>query len=325
MKTTIKTSGPQGQESDRMLMRRSALFHLYTIWLFTCNDLKVIVYPETLVGIFNAMTGGLLTTNTTPDVSTILLRTPQVLLWNWINLLTFNIANQRLASSILEDSVNKPWRPLPSNRLSSDEARRLLLRLIPCGLLLSLFLGGLKESVTMLILTWMYNDLGGADENFIVRNLINAIGFICHGSGATLIAAGFRDHEITSQAHIWLTLIGGVIFTTLQVQDLPDMEGDAARGRRTLPLIYGEVVGRYSVAIAVLGWSFICPTFWKLGFLAYILPVMLGSLVAVRVLAMRNVPADQKTYRIWCVWLTVLYVLPLCKSHGAFGKFRGKR
>lgn len=289
-------------------------FHLYTVWLFTRNDLKIIVIPETAVGIFNALAGDLLTTNSAPNLTAILFRLPQVILWNWLNLLVFNLANQRLPSSLLEDSVNKPWRPLPSNRISGNEARRLLLMLIPCGLILSIFLGGLKETAAMLILTWMYNDLGGADENYLLRNLINAGGFMCHGSGATIIAAGSRDHVLRRDAYTWLAMIGGVIFTTLQVQDIPDMPGDAARGRRTLPLVHGEWIGRCSVAVPVAFWTFACPAFWQLGYMGHVLPAAVGSLVILRILTMRNVAADQTTYKIWCSWLTTLYILPLFKN-----------
>ncbi len=213
----------------------------------------------------NALAGDVLVTNTTPHLAEILFRLPRVILWNWVNLLVFNLANQRLPNSVLEDSVNKPWRPLPSDRISADEAKRLLLVMIPCGLVLSIFLGGLKESAAMLILTWMYNDLGGADENYFLRNLIIAGGYICHGSGATIIAAGFRDHELQRKAYKWLGMIGGVILTTMQVQDLPDMVGDAARGRRTLPLVHGEWIGRYSVAVPVVVWTFACPAFLATG------------------------------------------------------------
>jgi 4-hydroxybenzoate polyprenyltransferase len=232
--------------------------------------------------------------------------------------LTFNIANQRLENSVLEDAINKPYRPLPSKRISADEARYLLLILIPAGLAISTALGGLKETVAMLVLTWMYNDLGGADEDFRLRNLINACGFICHGSGSTLIAAGFGSYALSKQAEIWLVLTGAVIFTTLQVQDLPDMKGDAVRGRRTLPLVCGEGAGRWSVAIPVLIWSIICPYFWGLGVLSYAFTLVSGFVVSGRVLAIRNEAADEVTYKIWCLWLISLYVLPLFRSPDIF-------
>ena len=296
------------------------LYHLQTAWLFSCNDLKVIVIPETAVGVFNALVGWPLTTNASPTLWAVAALIPRVVLWNWANLLTFNLANQRLPKAVLEDAVNKSWRPLPSGRLTTDEARRVLLFLIPCGMVMSYFIGGLREAVLMLVLTWMYNDLGGADENYLLRNIINGFAFACHGSAATEIAAG--SNGLTDQAYIWLTIMSAVIFTTLQVQDIPDMEGDAARGRRTLPLVHGEWIGRFSVAMPVLIWSCALPAYWNSGILGNSLPIILGILVAYRTLRIKNSnDADQKTYKLWCVWLIALYMLPLLNNHGVFVRF----
>ena len=156
----------------------------------------------------------LLTTNSSPDFFKILFRFPELRLWNWINLLVFNVANQRLPKSIV-DPINKPWRPLPSKRISPNEIRRFLPFLVPCDSSLISWLGGIRETVAMLVLTWRYNDLGGTEESYAVFNLINACGFMYHGSGSTILAAGFEDHQLIRQAYIWLATIGGVVFTTL--------------------------------------------------------------------------------------------------------------
>jgi hypothetical protein len=170
--------------SDRPCKQKRGLkFHLRTIWLFTCNDFKTIIYTQTVsqtfsyltflskkltpnhqaVGTFSALAGPSLTTNATPDLTHILSRIPLVFLWNWLNLIVFNVANQRLPDSVVEDQINKPWRPMPSGRLSSDEARQLLLYVLPCSLIFIHFIGAFEEALWMIALTWMYNDLGGAD------------------------------------------------------------------------------------------------------------------------------------------------------------------
>jgi hypothetical protein len=109
-----------------------------------------------------------------PDLFRILSRTPFIILWNWLNLLVFNIANQRLPDSIIEDKINKPWRPMPSCRLSADEARQLLLLVLPCSLTLISYIGALDDALLMVTLTWMYNDLGGADvsSSYIYENAL---------------------------------------------------------------------------------------------------------------------------------------------------------
>jgi hypothetical protein len=61
------------------------------------------------------------------------------------------------------------------------------------------FLGGMTETLAMVGLTWMYNDLEGADENYIVRNIINAFGFVCYSSGATIVAAGYGEYDLNQR------------------------------------------------------------------------------------------------------------------------------
>jgi hypothetical protein len=92
--------------------------------------------------------------------------------------------------------------------------------------LVSTYLGGLFESMAMMVLTCigsrqvcstkvMYNDLEGADENYIVRNLINACCFVCYSSGATIVAVGYGQSELNEKAWVWLALVGAIILSSL--------------------------------------------------------------------------------------------------------------
>ena len=198
----------------------SILYDVHTIWLVTRNDLKSIVFPETAFGICSALSGPMLTSNNSPNAINILKRIPLVLLWTWINVLIFDLANQRLPNSIIEDSINKAWRPIPSGRLTACQARRLLLAVLPIGVLITFYTGGMEEIVVMNTLSYMYNDLGGADENFVVRNLINAAGFICYSTGATRVACGQDQYSLNETAYRWLAIIGGIVCSTLQMQDM---------------------------------------------------------------------------------------------------------
>ena len=295
----------------------SLAYHARTIYLFTRNDLKSIVYPECAFGLFSALSGHLLTTNPSPNAWEIVARLPQNLLWNWLNLLIFDLANQRLPASIVEDSVNKPWRPIPSGRISAAATRRLLLYTIPVTFCLIAILGGMREFIGMLVLTWLYNDLEGADDNYLTRNAINALGFVCYSSGSTIVAAGYGRWELNSRAFEWLAIVGGIVFSTLQMQDMADMAGDAVRGRGTLPLVHGEEVARWSIAIPVVFWSLFCPVYWEVGLWAFAPSVLIGGTLAFRVLWYRTVEADRRTWKLWCIWTEALYILPLCKNPSA--------
>ncbi|MCJ1353251.1 MAG: hypothetical protein MMC33_003236 [Icmadophila ericetorum] len=282
--------------------KRRFSYHLHTIWLLTVNDFISIIAPETAFGVIGALTGPLFTSNASPDLLDIFRRLPQIVFWNWLNCLIFDTANQRLPNSVLEDSVNKKWRPIPSQRLTPNQARRLLLAVIPLVFVVTLYLGGMEETAAMVGLTWMYNDLGGADESYIVRNIINACGFMCYSSGATRVAIGYGEHSLNATFFVWLAIIGAIIFSTLQMQDMADQKGDAARGRGTLPLVHGDGVSRWTIAVPVLGWSFFCAAFWDLPLYQYVIPVVMGGFLALRVLLLRSVEADKVTWKIWCFW-----------------------
>jgi hypothetical protein len=88
-----------------------AVQSLYTLWLFTKSDIVTFVRPNTVFGIFGALSG-LRTSTTTIHHNThqILSHLPHVVAFNWLNLLIFDIANQCLPAALAEDSLNKPWR-----------------------------------------------------------------------------------------------------------------------------------------------------------------------------------------------------------------------
>lgn len=272
------------------------------------NDLKSIVAPETAFGIFSALSVNL-TTNSSPQLWTVLSRLPHVILWNWLNVLLFDIANQRLPNSIVEDRVNKPWRPIPMGRLNEVEARRLLLAVLPIVFFATLWLGGVIETVALMVLTWMYNDLGAADEVYIVRNIVNGLGFMAYSAGSTVVAAG--DHTLTPKGYIWLCIVGLIIFSTLSMQDLPDVEGDAVRGRMTAPLVHGDAVARYTIALPIFFWSVYCPYFFEANLLGYSSSIAVGGYLSFRILYNRGVAGDKVSWKLWCVWTMVLYALPV--------------
>jgi 4-hydroxybenzoate polyprenyltransferase len=237
----------------------------------------------------------------------------KVIVWLWFNLLNEVISNQRLPDSIIEDSINKPWRPLPSQRLTPKAATCLLLYLIPAIYAVGLVLGGSEASIALMVFSHMYNELDGANENWIVRNVLNACGLSCFSVGAAVVATGFGQHAVLDRAYTWIALLAIVIATTVQMQDLPDMQGDKIRNRKSVPLVYGHWVTRWSVAVLVAFWSVACCFYWQLE-LAWYLPCgVVGLCIGLRALLVRTVDADEMTWRLWCVWMMSLYSLPVMK------------
>lgn len=307
-----KCSSESSASEIHKLTRAWIGYTLYSIWLFTYSDLKTIVGPKTAFGMLTALRATVFGMPGKPLVS-ILARLPLVALWTWINLLPFAIDNQRQPEAIEEDRLNKPWRPMPSNRMSPSQAKYLMVVLYPLAVLYSFYFGGVRQSLALILLGLWYNDLGGADNSPVVRNLINAFGFICYSAGATEVAYGSTisvcfDSKLTQ----WLCIIGVIVFSTVHLQDMYDQEGDSIRGRLSVPLVIGDCQSRWTIAISMVAWSFIIPWFWAASIATSVLPFLLSWTIVLRVLRKTSVKDDKSTFRLWNLWLVTLYSLPLC-------------
>lgn len=295
---------------------RSLWFHARTVFLFTKSDFKSIVLPQSVFGVAAILAE----LDPTPSAAVkVASRIPQMVTWLWLNLLVLNIANQRREESVIEDSVNKPWRPIPSGRITPAEAQAALYLAAPGVLFMSATLLGhrtLLPNLVLLLLVWLYNDVGAAEAGPVWRNLVNAVGVASFGWGAaaSLLSGGDGLQEIPIP-FAWLTLTAAVTFTTVQSQDLPDMKGDAARNRLTMPLRYGEKVTRWSIAGFALLWSFLCPAYCQISRLSvWCIPLSISVGMAVLVIRHRNEASDKVVWTLWCVWVAVLYLLPLLKG-----------
>ncbi|RAL17615.1 UbiA family prenyltransferase, partial [Aspergillus homomorphus CBS 101889] len=285
------------------------------IWLFTESDFPTFVLPNSAFGIFGALAGPALSDPlsclpTTAQV--LLLRLPLVILFNWVAVLIFDVANQRTSDAVREDQINKPWRPLPMGRISEEQSRRLLMATIPLALAYTYTVDIWQEMALILVLTWLYNDLRGGDE--IVRNPIIAVAYGLYNAASLRVAVGGDIVDISGRGYLWVTMISGVILTTMQIQDLKDVEGDLSRGRLTIPILIGQSPARWMLAGLILAWSPACVWFWHLPWWGYLLPTAVAIAVGLLIIQPRTFRADPVAWRLWCFWLVLLYLLPLVAS-----------
>ena len=310
-------------ETASLMLRRvgyfaeAIAFHSHSLWLFTSSDLKTIVGPSFVFGITNALAGveyGLEAPAQTLGKQ-MLQRLPLTLLWIWMNLLPFTINNQKNLDAIMEDKMNKPWRTLPSRRMTPRQAERLMLVLYPLAVGLSQLAGGLRQSVGLVLLGTWYNNFAGGDISCLLRNFINACGYVCFTSGAMEVALGF-PLPLETRLVRWFCIIAAIIFTTVHLQDMYDQSGDIMRGRKTVPLVMGDGPARWTIAILMVFWGYVCPCFWHGGTAVFVLSILLAGTVAVRSLLFTSVEDDRRTFIIWNAWMTVVFVLPLM-SRGA--------
>ena len=121
----------------------------------------------------------------------------------------------------------------------------------------------------------------------------------------------------------WVDMLAGdmniktaaVIATTVHAQDIPDMKGDQARQGKTLPLLYGERVARWSLAVLVVLWSVILPVSCNVQApIARWLPLGVGSSISVLTTWYHHERSDKLVWNLWCFWLAGLYLLPLFRQ-----------
>ena len=282
-------------------------------WLFQKNDIKTWTIPSSLFGILGAFSGSMLTTNQSPDYLAILLRLPIVLLWICLASVVFNMANQRLPASVLEDTLNKPHRPVPSGLVTPDQLRQAILVLVLPIIGWSYCLGVGQQMSFLFVIVWLYCDMEGGDSHFAVRN-----GFLAMIYGTTYycslrIATG-PIHVPTTAATYWIGMLAMVIFTTLHIQDYRDEEGDAAKGRGTIPVRFSAKVARILFALPMTFWMIFIPTYWQLPILGWALCIVPGVAAVMHLLLLRGPEEDERAYQIWAVWTLTLFFVPFLKS-----------
>nr|WBQ21653.1 hypothetical protein [Stachybotrys sp.] len=221
---------------DSPQISRNLLYHIKTAFLLTRSDFKTVIVPQSLFAFALAwnITRG-------DNFVALVSRLPHVVGWIWVHLAVEDLANQRLPAAIVEDHVNKPWRPLPSGRITQEEARVWLLAGICTALGLSAMMGALLPSLSLMTSIWMYNDLDGSSSGPFLRNALNAAGLMCFSFGGLLVLV---QTDLTTMSYAWILFTGLVICTTVHAQDLPDKEGDKARNRQSAYIMFDFVYGR---------------------------------------------------------------------------------
>ncbi|KAJ7461956.1 UbiA prenyltransferase family-domain-containing protein [Mycena latifolia] len=282
-------------------VRGTVRYNIITLYLFSKTDIKTTFIPIVRKSLSFSFTPVCHMQRT--------LSAMQCMFWLWPQLIHFNLANQTSAGSVEEDRKNKPFRPIPSGRLTLRQANILRYICLICGMTLSATYGLhiLLVNVGFAALIVMYHDFHG-DSHWLSKNLMNAVGYCFFESGATLIAACDR-HHFGALAKLALGLSLAILATTIHAQDYQDREGDRLAGRRTAPIVFPSI-SRYTTLVGLIGWSIILPRIWQLDIIAQSAVILLGTLVGVRCVAFRTVKDDEVTYFLYNGWLLTAFSLP---------------
>ncbi|QGA18552.1 hypothetical protein EYB26_006237 [Talaromyces marneffei] len=278
---------------------------LHIIYLFFYSDITTVMIPCMTFGILGAITNSTLTFEPV-GVLDLIYNSSQALLWLWGVLMVFDINNQNSPESIEEDRLNKPSRPIASGRISPAAASNLLYVMIAVTLFISYVNGVIPETLALFVLYWLYDNQGG-NEDWFMRNLLAAGGYIFYALGSLAIVS---SHSETRAAKLWMIIFGLVILTTIHAQDFRDMDGDQLKGRTTLPLIMGSKTGRMTLAASLMFWSIFCPYYLNLSHYAYYLTTGFGGMTGLRFILKTDNASDKKSFHLYCLWVAAMLQLP---------------
>ncbi|KAI0628441.1 UbiA prenyltransferase family-domain-containing protein [Trametes polyzona] len=266
---------------------------LHTLFLFTKSDLKTIVIPVSAFAVAAAPLSN-------PH------HLPHVVFWVWLHVLHFGMANQSLGAD--EDAKNKKDRPIPAGRISIAQTHLLRSLSIPVCLGVSALYSEevLYASVALVVLTVLYNELA-AHRHWIVRNLVNALGFVSFEVGATLIA-GADPTRLDAIALSSVIASAGIIVTTIHAQDFKDVDGDRLIGRLTIPMAFSSAAP-YTILLPVLVWSLGLSVLWGLSGILGVLLTALGAYTGMLFMSGESVREYQVAFYWYNIWLTCAHSL----------------
>jgi len=223
-----------------------------------------------------------------------------------MHLFQFCVSNQRLSPA--EDAQNKPWRPIPSHRLTVKQADKLRWILLPACLLLSAHYGPLVAAVSaaLSIAIYLHNECK-LDSHWLGRSVLNAFAYTMFDCGATLVASSDPSGKLPYRTIITILTSFGIIFTTIHAQDFGDEEGDLIEGRRTLPIIAPDA-SRLSMPVAITAWSMLVALrLFGSGAAPFsVLIVGAGAVVGWRYYYLRSSPkTDKRSYLWYNIWFSM--------------------
>lgn len=90
----------------------------------------------------------------------------------------------------------------------------------------------------------------------------------------------------------------GIFATTIHTQDFKDVAGDAAVGRKTLPIMQ-PILSRFTVPVVLITWSVGLWSIWQLGWYTAIAFDLLAAVTSARFFFLRSVSDDQTSFYYW--------------------------
>ncbi|OSD02318.1 hypothetical protein PYCCODRAFT_1367966 [Trametes coccinea BRFM310] len=275
-------------------MLRKHINLLYALYLFTKSDIKTIFLPVTLFAWYSC-----------PSTSASAMFSAA--LWSWMHLLQFCVSNQAMSPD--EDAINKPWRPIPSGRITPYGAAVLRWTLLPLCFMYSVYHKIMAAGTIFAIGVLLHNECM-LDSHWFTRNVLNALGYAVFDAGATAIAQQATKSILPATSLVAHYLSIAIVLTTIHAQDFQDEAGDRLTNRRTIPIVMPRL-GRLSMLIMPILWSVGLAIGWSRSPVLSAILFCLGVTVGLRFYLWRSAGADRTSYILYNIWLGLARITPI--------------
>jgi 4-hydroxybenzoate polyprenyltransferase len=213
--------------------------------------------------------------------------------WSILYIYSFELLSQ--TSNVQEDRINKPDRPIPSGHVTITGAK------IRWAVVLAAFISIalLNPSILLETISWVimsvFLSLPAAGHHWLGKNCIA----LSVGTWALLNPVWKLVTPATPGSTRFIYCLSAWASLGANIQDLRDIKGDMAIGRRTLPIVYGNKQSRFLLTFVLLPPALL--SLW-LGNIIQLAPITLCAahvIVWWRVMqADRGPRYDHKTYMV---------------------------
>ncbi|OOF98455.1 hypothetical protein ASPCADRAFT_205674 [Aspergillus carbonarius ITEM 5010] len=224
-------------------------------------------------------------------------------LYGFLYLYTFVVSNQ--ITGVSEDKINKPDRPIASGAESLRAAKIRYWVLTAMYLALGHALGVSEWALLWIVTTIAHNPLGFSNFG-PTKDLCMGLGCIAQLKAAWAIGGSPPD-----MGWEWIKVITLYMLWPIPLQDLRDVPGDLAAGRRTTPILLGDLPARLYISAGIIVSQFLLIKYRILEYRYDTSTIVLSAALVLmtigcifRLFAFRSLTSDRFSY-----WLyTVIYV-----------------
>jgi 4-hydroxybenzoate polyprenyltransferase len=284
------------QASQIRRLSARLLFEIIMAWKITARDFPATLIPYLCVGVGTFLAAAL----PMRELPTILLK---LAVYGFLYVYAFTTVNQ--LTSIEEDRVNKPDRPLPQGLITR---RWMFQHAIVTNILYAA--SGFLFAIPWPTLTWLalihLHNIRWIYRHWFFKNIV----FIGLGAAVQLTATWELISPAASPPWSWICVASLLAGIGYNVQDIRDVAGDRLVGRKTMPIAWGEKKARIALSFVLFAIPMVQYMALRsprpgsgLVLLAAIgIPGAVVWLSAICFLLFQNPRSDNWSYQLFCFW-----------------------